>query len=60
MGSAVNVPETMQGMVYLGDKKVEIKTFPVPQPRKGEVLLKMKASSICGSDLHAIYRLPAS
>lgn len=60
MGSNINVPETMQGMVYLGDKKVEIKSFPVPQPRKGEVLLKMKASSICGSDLHAIYRLPAS
>lgn len=60
MGSTVIIPDTMQGMVYLGDKQVKIKTFPVPEPREGEVLLKMKASSICGSDLHAIYRLPSS
>lgn len=34
--------------------------FTVPKPGRGQVLLKSKASSLCGSDLHAIYRLPAN
>ena len=31
-------------------------TVPVPEPGPGQVLLAMKASSICGSDIRAIYR----
>lgn len=30
--------------------------FPVPTPGHGQVLVQMKASSICGSDIRAIYR----
>lgn len=30
--------------------------MPVPTPAHGQVLLKVKASSICGSDIRAIYR----
>ena len=28
----------------------------MPEPGHGQVLIKMKASSICGSDIRAIYR----
>lgn len=33
----------------------EIKELPVPEPGNGEVLIKMKAAGVCGSDLH-IYK----
>lgn len=39
-----------------GNSTVEFKQFDVPKPGHGQVLLKMKASSICGSDIRAIYR----
>jgi len=47
---------TMQGVVLPGNSTVEIREFPVPEPGHGQVLVKMKASSICGSDIRAIYR----
>jgi threonine dehydrogenase-like Zn-dependent dehydrogenase len=46
----------MQGVILPGQRHVEIKDFPVPQPGYGQVVVHMKASSICGSDLRAIYR----
>jgi D-arabinose 1-dehydrogenase-like Zn-dependent alcohol dehydrogenase len=46
----------MQGVVLPGNRQLEIRDFPVPEPGHGEVLVRMKASSLCGSDLRAIYR----
>ncbi|MFQ5808158.1 MAG: zinc-binding dehydrogenase [Armatimonadota bacterium] len=46
----------MQGVVLPGNSTVEFREFPVPEPGHGQVLVKMKASSICGSDIRAIYR----
>jgi threonine dehydrogenase-like Zn-dependent dehydrogenase len=46
----------MAGVVLPGNSTVEHVTVPVPEPGHGQVLLAMKASSICGSDLRAIYR----
>jgi threonine dehydrogenase-like Zn-dependent dehydrogenase len=46
----------MTGVVLPGDRQLETRTFPVPTPGHGQVLLAMKASSLCGSDLRAIYR----
>jgi threonine dehydrogenase-like Zn-dependent dehydrogenase len=46
----------MRGVLLPGGRRVEIGEFDVPQPGHGQVLLKMKASSICGSDIRAIYR----
>jgi threonine dehydrogenase-like Zn-dependent dehydrogenase len=54
--AAAELPETMRGVILPGGSRVEIKEFPVPEPGHGQVLLKMKASSICGSDIRAIYR----
>jgi threonine dehydrogenase-like Zn-dependent dehydrogenase len=46
----------MRGVVLPGNRRVEIRSFPVPEPGHGQVLIRMKASSLCGSDLRAIYR----
>ena len=42
----------MRGIVFLGNRKLEIQEFPDPTPGPGEVVLEMKASGMCGSDLH--------
>jgi len=47
---------TMRGVVLPGNSTVKHVTVPVPEPGHGLVLLAVKASSICGSDLRAIYR----
>ncbi len=41
----------MKAVVLPGDRKVEIREFPDPTPGAGEVVLKIKASGMCGSDL---------
>ena len=46
----------MTGVVLPGNSTVEFRTQPVPTPGYGQVLVRMKASSICGSDIRAIYR----
>ena len=48
--------QTMVGAVLPGNSTVELREFPVPKPAHGQVLVKMKASTICGSDIRAIYR----
>src|SRR4051812_49862419 len=49
----------MHGVVFTGDRALEIASFPDPTPGPGEVVLEMKASGMCGSDLHQ-YRRPKS
>jgi threonine dehydrogenase-like Zn-dependent dehydrogenase len=51
--------QTMKGMVFTGDRTVEVRDFPMPRPGPGEVLIQMKRAAVCGSDLHT-YRRPAS
>lgn len=46
----------MKGVLLPGQRRVEFREFPIPEPGHGQVLVKMKASSICGSDIRAIYR----
>ncbi len=47
---------TMNGVVLPGDSTVQQVEVEVPEPGHRQVLLRMKASSICGSDIRAIYR----
>jgi threonine dehydrogenase-like Zn-dependent dehydrogenase len=47
----------MKGVILPGNSTVEFREYPVPEPGHGQVLLKMKASSICGSDIRSIYRM---
>ena len=47
--------ETMTAAFLPGNSTVEMRTVPVPKPGHGEVLLRIKASTICGSDIRCIY-----
>ncbi|MBV8359106.1 MAG: alcohol dehydrogenase catalytic domain-containing protein, partial [Deltaproteobacteria bacterium] len=49
----------MKGVVFLGNRKLELQDFPDPSPGPGEVVVAMKASGMCGSDLH-VYRATGS
>ncbi|HET8577328.1 MAG TPA: zinc-binding dehydrogenase [Methylomirabilota bacterium] len=41
----------MRGVVFLGNRKLELREFPDPTPGPGEVVIQIKASGMCGSDL---------
>src|SRR5258706_13371430 len=56
MRKELNSMATMSGVVFLGERRLELREVPVPEPGHGQVLIRMKASSLCGSDLRAIYR----
>tara|TARA_Y100000588_G_C14254762_1_gene924945 strand:- start:1790 stop:2833 length:1044 start_codon:yes stop_codon:yes gene_type:complete len=47
----------MKGVVFNGNRTLELRDFPDPNPGAGEVVLEIKASGMCGSDLH-FYRAP--
>lgn len=47
---------TMNGVVLPGNSTVAYREQSIPTPGPGQVLIQMKASSICGSDIRAIYR----
>ena len=47
---------TMRGVVLPGERQLQFRDVPIPEPQAGQVLVRMKASSLCGSDLRAIYR----
>ena len=49
----------IKGLVFLGDRRAEVREFPEERPGPGEVLLKMRASGMRGSDLNN-YRADAS
>lgn len=42
----------MRGVVFRGDCRVELEEIADPTPGAGEVVLEIKASGMCGSDLH--------
>ena len=45
----------MRGITFLGNRKLALADFPDPTPGPGEVVIEIKASGMCGSDLH-VYR----
>ena len=47
--------ESMRGAYLPGNSTVELREATVPESGHGEVLLRMKASTICGSDIRCIY-----
>jgi L-iditol 2-dehydrogenase len=48
----------MKVSLWFNNKDIRIQDAPVPEPGAGEVLLKVMACGICGSDLVEWYRLP--
>jgi threonine dehydrogenase-like Zn-dependent dehydrogenase len=49
----------MRGVVFTGGRELELMEFPDPTPGPDDVVIEMKASGMCGSDLHQ-YRKPKS
>src|SRR5829696_2819368 len=47
----------MRGVTFPGERSIGIMNFPDPTPGPGEVVLEMKASGMCVSDLK-FYRSP--
>ena len=47
----------MRGVVFHGERELELMQFPDPTPDPHDVVIEMKASGMCGSDLHQ-YRRP--
>jgi threonine dehydrogenase-like Zn-dependent dehydrogenase len=50
------LPDVMRGVFLPGDSTAEVREYPVPAPGPGELVIRMGASGICGSDLSYIYR----
>ena len=42
----------MKAVVFLGEGKLEVRNYPDPTPGPDDVIVRMKASGMCGSDLH--------
>jgi len=45
----------MRGVVFTGNRQLEIRKFPDQKVGLNQVLVSMKASGICGSDLHFLH-----
>jgi len=53
---AAVVSSSMRGVLLPGQERVELRNYMTPEPSFGQVLVKMKVSGLCGSDLKFIYR----
>jgi threonine dehydrogenase-like Zn-dependent dehydrogenase len=47
----------VRALSIVGERQVEVRTKPDPSPGPGEVVIGLRTSGICGSDLH-LYRRP--
>ena len=48
------IPKTMKACVLIAFNKFEMQEIPVPTPARGEVLCRIRAVAICGSDPEVI------
>lgn len=51
------MPETMKVGMYYNNKDVRLEEMPVPKVGDKDVLIKVKSSGICGSDVMEWYRI---
>ena len=49
--------KAMKALVKFGKGRegMELRELPVPKPKDGEILLRIKAAGICGSDVHTMF-----
>jgi len=45
---------TMKAVKLLGNSKVTVAEFPTPEPEDGQVLIRVTASGLCGSELKSL------
>lgn len=48
---------TMKVGMYYSNRDVRVEQMPIPKVGKGDVLMKVKASGVCGSDVMEWYRI---
>nr|CAA44614.1 alcohol dehydrogenase [Kluyveromyces lactis] len=54
LNSSFAIPETQKGVIfYENGGKLEYKDLPVPKPKANEILINVKYSGVCHTDLHA-------
>lgn len=41
----------MKGVVFAGNRKIEIKDFPDPKPGADDVAFKIRATGVCGQEV---------
>ena len=46
----------MLAAVYLGPEKIELRSLPIPEPKEGELLVKVRAALTCGTDVKTYRR----
>src|ERR1700724_3106794 len=56
--SEATKPSFMKAVLFPGNKKVDVVERPDPVPAFGEVLVKMRASALCRSDMSIYYGKP--
>lgn len=49
----------MRGVVFRGNRRLDILDFEDPTPGPGQAVIEMKASGMCGSDLHFYRHKPS-
>lgn len=50
----------MKAAVYLGNETIETQEINIPEIKENEVLVKVMASGICGTDVHIFYGQPGA
>jgi len=55
MTSTPEIPRTGRTAVWIENNVLGIRELPVAEPGPGEVLIRIRACGICGSDLHAFH-----
>ena len=50
--TAVDLPKTMRALQYSKPLEYAIVELPLPEVRDNDVLIKVKACGVCGTDLH--------
>ena len=48
----MSIPSTMRASVLTGPKTIELREVEIPVPQRGQVLVRVTAVGVCGSDTH--------
>lgn len=50
------LPETQRTVFLLGPERVELREVPVPRPGEGEIVVRIRAATTCGTDVKVFRR----
>ncbi len=48
--------ELMRSWVYLAPERIELRDVPIPRPKAGELLVRVRAAATCGTDVKTFRR----